>query len=64
MREYIVYFEIFGKKLKTKILADNPTDAKKKITDKMIFHKVQPTENEFNKIMDMLDEFGEIINPK
>lgn len=38
--EYIVYFEIFGKKMKTTITAPHKKGAKKAVKEKIIFHKV------------------------
>jgi hypothetical protein len=40
MKKYEVYFEIFGKKLKTTVDADNREQAKRIIRDKIIFHKI------------------------
>jgi len=62
MKNYDVYFEIYGKKMKAKILADSMTDAKKKIIDKMIFHKVVPTpKDEFNEAGDILDQMSNMF---
>ena len=59
-RNYIVYFELYGKKMRAKILAKGPQDAKDKLTKKIIFHKVILDKgDEFNKSVDMLDD---IIN--
>ncbi len=52
MNEYIVYFEIFGKKLKTKIIADSEKQAKEMIKEKIIFHKIEKSSNPFNNIFD------------
>jgi len=38
--KYLVYFEVFGKKMKAEIDADSPEDAKYKLYGKIIFHKV------------------------
>lgn len=38
--EYVVYFEIFGKKMKTVITAPDKKGAEKAVKDKIIFHKV------------------------
>lgn len=40
MKTYIIYFEIFGKKMKTIIEADSKKEAKQKVKDKIIFHKI------------------------
>lgn len=38
--EYEVYFEIFGKKMKTTITSPDKKGIKKIIKDKIIFHKI------------------------
>ena len=40
MRNFDVYFEIYGKKMKVRILAENENDAKKEVEKKIIFHKI------------------------
>jgi len=46
MKEYDVYFEIYGKKLKTRITAENKEQAVQFIKDKIIFHKIVSTEDD------------------
>ena len=41
MKEYTIYFEIFGKKMKTTIYADSISEAKNKLKEKIIFHKIE-----------------------
>lgn len=38
--KFVAYFEFFGKKMKTEIEADDAEQAKKIISNKIIFHKV------------------------
>ena len=40
MKKYTVYFEIYGKKMKTTIIAASKERAKEVIKDNIIFHKV------------------------
>jgi hypothetical protein len=40
MKKYIVYFEIFGKKMKTEVFAMNEEQAMIAVKNKIIFHKV------------------------
>ena len=40
MKTYIIYFEIFGKKMKTIIEADSKSEAKQRVKNKIIFHKI------------------------
>jgi hypothetical protein len=41
MKKYMVYFSIFGKKLKTEILAKDKEQAKRFVLDKVTFHKFE-----------------------
>lgn len=56
MRNYVIYFELCGKKMKTTIVAENPEQAKEAIKHKIIFHKVEKKKDEFNNIMEMMDD--------
>ena len=59
-KNYSVYFEIYGKKMKAKIIAGSATEAQQKIKDKIIFHKtVIEKKDKFNQAMDMMND---IIN--
>jgi len=44
--EYEVWFEIFGKKLKTTIYAESRADAEKAVRNRLIFHKIVKKDNE------------------
>ena len=50
--KYTVYFEIFGKKMKTTTEALSPTAAKEQVRNKIIFHKIEPE----NDIWDYLNK--------
>ena len=41
MKDFIVYFELYGKKMKATVKAFNEDGAKLIIKDKIIFHKVE-----------------------
>ena len=41
MKTWVVYFEIFGKKMKTEVRADSFYAAQCKVKDKIIFHKTE-----------------------
>lgn len=47
MKKFTIYFEIFGKKMKHSVVAENYDQAKQIIKDKIVFHKVdiEPTFN-------------------
>lgn len=53
MTNYTVFFELFGKKMKTTVLADSPEQAKQKVKDRIIFHKIKPADDTFNNLMDL-----------
>jgi hypothetical protein len=54
MKTYIIYFEIFGKKMKTIIEADSKSEAKQKVKNKIIFHKIDgEKDNVKNDIIDL-----------
>lgn len=64
-RYHHVYFEIFGKKMKVKVMADNTAHAKKIVTEKIIFHKVEKSQSDdFNQILDTLDALHDIVKGK
>ena len=60
MNKYTVYFEIFGKKMKHDVEAISEADAKRKVADKIVFHKVvkrpEKTWNGvFEELMDLVN---------
>ena len=61
MRNFDVYFEIYGKKMKVRILAETENDAKKEVEKKIIFHKVEKPKEEFNDSMDIFDNILNIM---
>ncbi len=61
MRNFDVYFEIYGKKMKVRILAETENDAKKEVEKKIIFHKVEKPKEEFNDSMDIFDNILNIL---
>jgi hypothetical protein len=52
---YKVYFEVFGKKMKTDVFANSEEEAKKKVIERIVFHKVE-RHNE-KSIVSALSEF-------
>lgn len=61
-REYTVYFEIYGKKMRTTVLAKSESHAQEIVRSKLIIHKAEKSQSEFNRILDitseMLDKLG------
>jgi len=57
MRNYKVYFEIYGKKILVKVTAKSEEQAKEKVINNLKFNKIEKDEkNYFNKSMDLLDD--------
>ena len=64
-KNYSVYFEIYGKKMKAKVLAENMTEAQQKVKDKIIFHKTVIEEKDyFNKAVDLLNNIKDFLDGK
>lgn len=64
-KNYTVYFELFGKKMKTKILAESKEDAQNIIKSKVKFHKIIIDKNdEFNQCIDVFDNIMDILDKK
>lgn len=57
MKEYEIYFSIFGKNLKTTIMAYSEEDAYEKIRDKIVFHK-ERTKVKDNSVEFLKNIFG------
>lgn len=56
--KYTVFFEIGGKKLKTLVEANSETDAKNKVKEKIIFHKVK------DELSDLFSDIDKILGFK
>ncbi len=65
-REYIVWFELFGQKMKTTVIATSEKEAKKKVQGRMVFHKVEqkPEDKAFSDIMGKFEEISNILGNK
>lgn len=61
MRNYDVYFELYGKKMKTRVIAEDENEAKKEVQNKIIFHKIEKPKEEFNDAMDVIDIMNNIL---
>lgn len=59
MKDFDVYFELYGKKMKTTVFAYNESSAKKIIREKIVFHKIiekadkKDIKDTFDNLMDM-----------
>lgn len=64
-KNYSLYFEIYGKKMKVKILAESIIEAQQKVKDKIIFHKIMIEEkDEFNQAMDLMNRIKDVLDSK
>lgn len=54
-KDYTVYFEMFGKKMKIPVMAENEQKAKEKVLSKIVFKKVVKAETDFNSVIDTFD---------
>ena len=64
MRNYTVYFEIYGKKMKTTVIANNEEEAKDFVKNKIVFYKIDKPKDEFNQSMDMMEDVLNFLDPK
>jgi len=65
MKPYDVYFEIFGKKMKTTVSAGTEALAKKAVRNKIKFHRVvAAADGERNIGGDMFDLLNDIVTGK
>ena len=63
MKDFDVYFEIFGKKMKTTVAAFDKNSAETAVKNKITFHKIEESNIIFNKEDDdifngLMDMFG------
>lgn len=66
MNKYSIYFEVYGKKLKTVVFASSEKEAKQIVLDKIIFHKIVKEKNDkgFDQMTDAFDSIMSILNLK
>lgn len=53
MKGFKMFFEIGGKKMQTTVIAENENQAKQKIKDKIIFHKIEEKEADWKLANEM-----------
>lgn len=64
MKDYDIYFELYGKKMKVTIAAFSEESAKGIIKGKIIFHKVEPVDKDFKKALDIIDDISDLLGIK
>jgi len=64
MKNFDVYFEIYGKKMKATIMAESESEAKELLKNKIIFHKIEPKKDAFQEFVDIVEGMTNILNGK
>ena len=62
MKNFNIYFEFYGRKMKTTIFAESEEAAKQVVIDKIVFHKV--VEEKFKGDEDIFNRINNIVNGK
>ena len=58
-KKFEVKFEMFGKKMKTEVLAKDEAEARYLILGKVVFHKIEPVKQTGDEVVNNLkDMFG------
>lgn len=69
-RDFVVYFEFYGRKMKTTVSAKNETEAKQIVLDRVTFFNVHECHEDksdtvFNKeVSDIFDNIMDLLNNK
>ena len=58
MKGYVIYFEFFGKKMKTNIYAENEKEAKEILQKKIIIQKIEKKKMKIFDSFDIFPKFG------
>ena len=56
IKEFDVFLELYGKKMKVKILATTEEKAKERVKETIIFHKIKENNSDWNKMVGMMKE--------
>jgi len=62
MKNFVVFFEIFGKRMKTTVRAKTEKEAKDIVAKRIIFHKVEIEEEIYSPDNFIMDFFGGFTN--
>lgn len=62
MKKYHVYFEVYGKKMKTTLYAISKVQAENIVRSKLVIDKIEDTGIEKGSLADTLGTFDDIIN--
>ena len=73
MKEYLVFFDVFGKKMKTRVKAETPEAAQEYVKKNLTIHKIYELkghifEKQFDRVMnkfdDLMKELGNLFKSK
>lgn len=56
--KYTVYFEVFGKKMKTEVLATDQQEARSLVLGRVIFHRIECDNFEDTTVQNLKNIFG------
>lgn len=60
-KTYTVFFAVFGRKMKTNVIARSEDEAKQKVLEKVFFHKIVVDKND-KDLGDILNDMNDFIN--
>lgn len=58
---YVVFFQLYGKKLKTIVDADSAEEARQVVKDKIVFKKVEECPGLWNGLVDSTNDILEVL---
>lgn len=65
MKNYEVYFEIYGKKMKTTVLAESKQLAKVEVLNKLVFKKIEEKQGDtFNECINIIQDMNDFLSGK
>jgi hypothetical protein len=62
MTNYTIYFEIFGKKMKTTVMAENEEKAREIVKNKLIFLNIENHDEYVKRTIDAMEECRTMFN--
>ena len=66
MKKYSIWFELYGKKMKTVVVAENEQKAIEELKNKIVFHRVKEAggDDYFDKAIEVIDKFINVLDKK
>lgn len=63
-KNYELFFELCGKKMKTTVLASSADHAKVILMNKIVFHKIKLADDDFNSALKTMDDLMNMFGMK